>query len=129
MVRGRGEDTAPRIARVNRERNEKSGKVMKYSKRFYHLGVSVLKMALYRDLTKDDRLSPGFVAFPAGLDEEYFQELPAERRMPVKRNGFTVYRWVKDDRQDNEALGDGLRNQVRRHCAVGCLLDEARCGA
>ncbi len=28
----------------------------------------------------------------------------AERRTPVKRHGFTVYRWVKDDRQDNEAL-------------------------
>ena len=28
----------------------------------------------------------------------------SERRTPVKRHGFTVYRWTKDDRQDNEAL-------------------------
>ena len=44
------------------------------------------------------------MAFPSGLDDEYFQELVAERRTPVKRHGFTVYRWTKDDRQDNEAL-------------------------
>lgn len=107
MVRGRGEDTAPRLARVKRERNEKTGQLLKYSKRFYNLGVSVLKMALYRDLAKDDPLQRGFVAFPSGLDDEYFQELTAERREPVKskrNNGFTTYRWTKDDRQDNEAL-------------------------
>jgi phage terminase large subunit GpA-like protein len=68
------------------------------------LGVSTLKMALYRDLQKTDPEQPGFVAFPSGLPDEYFQELVAERRTPVKRNGFTVYRWTKDDRQDNEAL-------------------------
>jgi phage terminase large subunit GpA-like protein len=44
------------------------------------------------------------VAFPSGLDDEYFQELVSERRTAVKRNGFTVYRWTKDDRQDNESL-------------------------
>jgi phage terminase large subunit GpA-like protein len=104
MVRGRGDDSAPRLARVKRERNEKTGVLLKYSKRFYNLGVSVLKMALYRDLAKDDPLANGYVAFPEGLGDDYFQELTAERRQAVKRNGFTVYRWTKDDRQDNEAL-------------------------
>jgi phage terminase large subunit GpA-like protein len=89
---------------VKRERNEKTGVLLKYSKRFYNLGVSVLKMALYRDLAKDDPLANGYVAFPSGLGDDYFQELTAERRQAVKRNGFTVYRWIKDDRQDNEAL-------------------------
>ena len=104
MIRGRGDDSAPRLARVKRERNERTGALLKYSSRFYHLGVSVLKMALYRDLAKDDPLSTGFVSFPSGLGDDYFQELTAERRAPVKRRGFTVFRWVKDDRQDNEAL-------------------------
>jgi phage terminase large subunit GpA-like protein len=103
MIRGRGDDGAPRLALVKRERN-KSGVLLKYSKRFYHLGVSNLKMALYRDLAKDDALSAGYVEFPSGLPDDYFQELTAERREPVKRNGFTVYRWTKPDRQDNEAL-------------------------
>jgi phage terminase large subunit GpA-like protein len=104
MIRGRGDEGAPRLALVRRERNEKTGRLLQYSKRFFNLGVSVLKMGLYRDLAKDDPLSVGYVEFPSGLDDEYFQELTAERRVPVKRNGFTVFRWIKDDRQDNEAL-------------------------
>jgi phage terminase large subunit GpA-like protein len=104
MVRGRGDDGAPRLARVRKERNERTGMLLSYSKRFYHLGVSVLKMALYRDLQKDDSAARGYVTFPFGLGDDYFQELTAERREPVKRHGFTVYRWIKDDRQDNEAL-------------------------
>jgi phage terminase large subunit GpA-like protein len=104
MIRGRGDDGAPRLALVKRERNQKTGQLLRYSRRFYHLGVSALKMALYRDLAKDDPLTSGYVEFPSGLDDEYFQELTAERRAPVKRNGFTVFRWIKDDRQDNEAL-------------------------
>ena len=77
MIRGRGDDSAPRFARVKRERNERTGALLKYSSRFYHLGVSVLKMALYRDLAKDDPLSTGFVSFPSGLGDDYFQELTA----------------------------------------------------
>ena len=80
MVRGRGDDAAPRLARVQRERNERTGLLLPYGKRFYHLGVSTLKMSLYRDLQKDDPEQPGFVSFPSGLDDEYFQELVSERR-------------------------------------------------
>ena len=108
MVRGRGDDGAPRLALVKRERHEKTGTLLAYSKRFYHLGVSVLKMSLYRDLQKDDATSPGYVSFPSGLGDEYFQELTAERRTAVKRHGFQVFRWTKDDRQDNEALDTAI---------------------
>jgi phage terminase large subunit GpA-like protein len=31
MVRGRGEDHAPRIARVKKERNERTGKLLKWA--------------------------------------------------------------------------------------------------
>ncbi len=104
MVRGSGNDAAPRLARVLKECNEKTGVLLPYSKRFFHLGVSTLKMSLYRDLQKSEPDQPGFVSFPSGLDDEYFQELVSERRTPVKRHGFTVHRWTKDDKQDNEAL-------------------------
>src|SRR5271165_7140468 len=104
MVRGRGDDAAPRLARVLKERNEKTGLLLPYSKRFHHLGVSTLKMSFYRDLQKTDPEQPGFVSFPSGLDDEYYQELVSEHRTAVKRHGFTVYRWTKDDRQDNEAI-------------------------
>lgn len=104
MVRGRGEDSAPRLARVKKERNDRTGKLLKYASRFYNFGASVMKMALYRDLAKEDTLSSGFVSFPNGLEDEYFRQLTAERRQPQKRHGFTVYRWVKDPSQANEGL-------------------------
>lgn len=104
MVRGRGEDSAPRLARVKKERNDRTGKLLKWAGRFFNFGASVLKMALYRDLAKEDPLSKGFVSFPRGLDDEYFRQLTAEYRKATRRNGFDVYRWEKDPGQANEAL-------------------------
>lgn len=112
MVRGRGEDSAPRLARVKRERNERTGKLLKYASRFYNFGASVMKMALYRDLAKEDPVSAGYVAFPQGLEDEYFRQLTAERRQPKKRHGFTVYQWVKDPAQANEGLDTMLQAET-----------------
>jgi phage terminase large subunit GpA-like protein len=106
VTRGRGDDGAPRLARVKRERNEKSGELLKYRSRFYNMGTSSFKLALYRDLSKEDPAERGYIAFPRGLEDEYFRQLVSERRAATKnRDGFTSYRWVKDDeRQANEAL-------------------------
>lgn len=105
MVRGRHEDGAPRIARVKKERNDRTGKLLKWAGRFYNFAASVLKMALYRDLAKEDPLAKGYVSFPRGLDDEYFRQLTAEHRKLVKKkDGFEKYVWEKDPAQANEAL-------------------------
>jgi len=104
MVRGVGNEQAPLLARVQRERN-RAGKLVKYAKRFYHVGVSVLKMALYRNLAKEDPAERGHVSFPKGLPDEYFRQLTAESRRAVRRkDGFIDYRWEKDPNQANEML-------------------------
>jgi phage terminase large subunit GpA-like protein len=41
MVRGLGADSAPLLARVKKERNQRTGKLLKYAKRFYNFGTSV----------------------------------------------------------------------------------------
>jgi phage terminase large subunit GpA-like protein len=112
MVRGLGADTAPLLARVKKERNQRTGKLLKYAKRFYNFGTSVLKMALYRNLAKEDALAQGYVAFPRGLDDEYFRQLTAERRTPEKRHGLVVYRWTKDETQANEGLDTMLQAEA-----------------
>ena len=112
MVRGRGEESAPRFARVKRERNERTGKVLKYASRFYNFGASIMKMGLYRNLEKADPLDRGHVAFPRGLEDEYFRQLTAERRVAVKRGGVTVYKWEKDAAQANEALDTCLQAET-----------------
>lgn len=112
MVRGRGEDSAPRLARVKKERNERTGKLLKYAKRFYNFGASIMKMALYRDAVKSDPLQAGFISFPRGLDDEYFRQFTSESRKPKKRNGFTFYSWVKDPSIANEALDTMLQAEA-----------------
>lgn len=112
MLRGVASDQAPLIARVAKERS-RTGKLLSYSKRFYNFGTSVLKMALYRNLAKSDPLLPGFVTFPQGLDDEYFRQLTAERRVPKKnRSGFISYVWEKDQAQANEMLDTHLQAEA-----------------
>jgi phage terminase large subunit GpA-like protein len=102
-IRGIAGEATPRIARVQRERSEKTGTILKYSKRFFNLGVYQFKSSLYRDLAKVDPQEKGFIAFPRDLPLGYFEELVSERRVPYKRMGVVAYRWEKLDRQANEA--------------------------
>lgn len=112
MVRGVGAESAPLLARVKRERNRK-GKLVAYSRRFYNFATSVLKMALYRNLLKADHMERGYVGFARGLEDEYFRQLTAEHRKAVKRrDGFTDYKWVKDDNQANEGLDTMLQAEA-----------------
>jgi phage terminase large subunit GpA-like protein len=104
-VRGSSGDAAPRISRIRRERNEKKGTPLKYSNRFFNLGVNQFKFSLYRDLQKDDRLAPGYFSFPTGCEDRFFQELVSETRIAKKIGGQIVWRWEKvADRQANEVL-------------------------
>jgi phage terminase large subunit GpA-like protein len=103
-IRGARGDSAPRIAKVQRERDEKKGVVRKRSNRFFNIGVNNFKLALYRDLAKDNPEQPGYVAFPTGLEDRFFQELVSETRVAKKRMGQLYYIWDKPDRQANEML-------------------------
>jgi phage terminase large subunit GpA-like protein len=103
-VRGVSGDAAPRISRIARERNEKLGTPLKYSKRFFNIGVNVFKLALYKDLAKDDATLPGYVSFPRDLPDRFYQELVSETRVAHKRMGQIVWKWEKPDRQANECL-------------------------
>ena len=49
--------------------------------------------------------SRGYVDFPNGLEDEYFEQLTAEKRTAVvNRKGFTVYQWLKPRALRNEQL-------------------------
>ena len=112
MVRGRGEETAPLLAKVKKERT-RDGKLRRWSGRFFNFGASVLKMALYRNVKKIDPIERGFVGFPRGLEDEYFRQLTSERRKPERRrDGFVTYKWVKDPGQANEGLDTMLQAEA-----------------
>jgi phage terminase large subunit GpA-like protein len=119
-IRGVAGDFTPRIAKVQRERNEKRGTLLKYRNNFFNIGVNTLKTGLYLDLVKDDPNAPGFIAFPSDCEDRFFQELVSESRVAVKKMGQVVWRWEKPDRQANEMLDCyvyGMAAQVKYGCA------------
>ena len=126
MVRGVGSETAPLIAQVKRERNRR-GKIIRYSKRFFNFAASVLKMGLYRNVRKDDPGERGYVAFPRGLEDEFFRQFTAESRKATKaKTGHTRYLWVKDPNQANEGLDTHLQAETAAiRFGVRSLMDDA----
>lgn len=105
MVRGMDGDNIPLIAKVKREHNRRTGKVVKYGHRFYNVAVSILKWSLYRNLIRTDALAAGFIGFPKGLGDTYFKELTAERRIEKRlKGGMTSFGWELMDGDRNEAL-------------------------
>ena len=103
-VRGVAGDAAPRIARVQRERDEKRGTVLKYSRRFFNVGANTFKWRCTKTWRKTIRQHPVYVSFPTGLPDRYFQELVSEQRVAVKRMGQIIWKWEKPERQANEML-------------------------
>lgn len=103
MLRGIGGDAAPSLALVRRER-KRDGKIVKYQGRFFNVGVSGLKGGLYKFLRVDPG-GRGYVDFPAGLDDDFYEQLTAEKRTPkIDNRGFTFYAWVKPRGVRNEQL-------------------------
>jgi phage terminase large subunit GpA-like protein len=96
----------PRAVDVHR-----SGKSVKFrGAKVWEVGVDVVKGELYGWLRQQpptdpqDPYPPGFVHFPAGLPDEYYQQLTAEHRVERRRkDNRTFYEWKKV-RERNEAL-------------------------
>ena len=84
---------------VNRPSRSNSGKVALYT-----LGVDSAKELLYSRL-KIDTAGAGYCHFPIGhgYDEEYFEQLTAEKAVTKTKAGATVRVWEKT-RARNEAL-------------------------
>jgi phage terminase large subunit GpA-like protein len=105
-VRGANSELAPPLAQVTYERN-KRGKRKPFARRFFHIGVSGLKAALYRNLAKDDPLERGYIAFPTGMEPDYFDQLTSEKRVRLDKrgkNGQERFAWVLSPGVRNEAL-------------------------
>jgi phage terminase large subunit GpA-like protein len=104
MVRGAAGDAAPTLALVRKERR-RDGQLVKYQGRFFNVGVNGLKGGLYKFLRVSDPDGRGYVDFPAGLEDDYYAQLTAEKRTPViDRKGFTTYAWTKPRSARNEQL-------------------------
>lgn len=68
----------------------------------YHIGTDTVKDLIFGRL-KISEPGPGYMHFPWELDEEYFKQLTAEKKITKHKNGFAFTEWVKT-RERNEAL-------------------------
>lgn len=115
MLRGDKGDAAPPLALIRKDRG-RDGKIKRYAKNFYNVGVSQIKASLYKYLSKDDPLSIGYVDFCTDLPDGYFDQLTAERRVPeTKRDGYTVYVWKNPGKKPNEALDTMVYSEALAH--------------
>lgn len=103
VVRGAKSDIAPPIALARDERKD-DGSIRKTQKRFFNVGTSGLKAALYEQLKRIDPLARGYCGYPQGLGDEFYRQLTAEVRVVENdRWGQPHPKWKKiQDR--NEVL-------------------------
>lgn len=103
VVRGAKSDLAPPLALTKTERKP-DGKVRKTQKRFYNVGQSGLKSSLYEQLKKVDPLTRGYCGYPRALEDEFYRQLTAEKRLLKKdRWGYPHAVWELDHER-NEVL-------------------------
>ena len=79
------------------------GKVLKRGVRLWWVGTDTAKDTLFGRL-KVTQPGPGYVHFSKDLPPEFYHQLTAEARVPVRVAGGIDYRWVNVKRARNEAL-------------------------
>jgi phage terminase large subunit GpA-like protein len=79
------------------------GKVLKRGVRLWFVGTDTAKDLIYGRL-QVSKPGPGYVHFSADLPREFYHQLTAESRVPVRTSRGLQYRWVNAQRRRNEAL-------------------------
>lgn len=78
------------------------GEKIKDGCQLWTLGTDTAKSQIYSRLTMK-KTGPGYYHFPFGLDDEFYLQLTAEKKITKYRNGFPIYEWAKV-RERNEVL-------------------------
>lgn len=79
------------------------GKVLKRGVRLWYVGTDTAKDLIYGRLMVTQP-GPGYVHFSRELPTEFYLQLTAESRMPVRTARGLEYRWVNTKRARNEVL-------------------------
>lgn len=85
-----------------------------YKARVFPIGTSTAKDVLYGRLAIQ-KPGPGYCHFPTTYDQEYFDQLTAEKAVKVWRSGRATRTWVlKSKHRRNEALDIRILNSIAR---------------
>jgi phage terminase large subunit GpA-like protein len=101
-VKGMSTPGKPIVGRPTFQEVTHRGTTLKKGVRLWPVGVDTIKGIVYSRLRLRNH-GAGYVHFPIGLDEEYYQQLTAERLRTKFEKGFAKQEWIKI-RARNEAL-------------------------
>jgi phage terminase large subunit GpA-like protein len=79
------------------------GEVLKRSLKLWFVGTDTAKDLLHGRLQVTSP-GPGYIHFSAELPPEFYKQLTAEKRVPVRTHRGVEHRWVKPSGARNEAL-------------------------
>lgn len=79
-----------------------TGKAIKNGAGLRIIGVDTVKERVFANLAVNSP-GPGYMHFPRGLPNEYFEQLTSEKKVQKRKKGVVVYEYVKT-RERNEAL-------------------------
>lgn len=103
-IKGASQRGKPPIGKASRVDVNFKGKTLKRSALVYPVGSDTVKTTLFGRLKHNDP-GPGYLHFHLRAQEEYFEQLTAERQvLRYNRGGFPIREWVKKPSARNEAL-------------------------
>ena len=102
-IKGQSQRNKPVIARPTKVDLNIRQQVLKSGAEVWPVGSDTAKSTIYARL-KLNEAGAGFIHFPHGLPEDYFEQLTAEKLVTRYVKGFPVREWQKRSGARNEAL-------------------------
>lgn len=103
-LHGSSTDGRPIKGKASRQDVNWRGQIVKRGVRLWEVGTDTAKDLLFGRLAVT-RPGPGHVNFPEGLPDDFYAQLTAEHRVPVRTSTGEKHRWVKKrSNARNEAL-------------------------
>ena len=102
-IKGASKRNAPIIGRPSNVDVNYRGGTIRNGCKLWQIGTDTAKHAIYSRLQKTEP-GPGSFHFPDTLEQEFYEQLTAEKLTKRYKKGFAVYEWTKPAAARNEAL-------------------------
>jgi phage terminase large subunit GpA-like protein len=104
-IKGMSTKNKPPIGKASKVDLNANGKTLKKGAQVFPVGSDTIKSLLFGRLKHNDP-GPGYLHFYPTVENDYFEELTAEKQIMRFRNGFPERIWVKKSSARNEALDE-----------------------
>jgi phage terminase large subunit GpA-like protein len=104
-IKGMSTKNKPPIGKASKVDLNANGKTLKKGAQVFPVGSDTIKSLLFGRL-KHNEPGPGYLHFYPTVENDYFEELTAEKQIMRFRNGFPERIWVKKSSARNEALDE-----------------------